>query len=256
MLLAELSLAREHGLNNPDHPLPNLLAVARILSAKPTEAEQIEDAITLAIGYLGGKDAKALLALMGFTDDTRGLRVRPRREKAAELIGHITYEGFRTRHERALLRAVAGHLSSLARERRMADKIKTASAMPEVSAPSLSSSDADPGATPKTDQEAAPDGQDDSTTTAAPHSTGRRRPPPPRWLRAILGACLIAGASLLVAVLSSGNIPRRCGPTGLQFISPVAVPENPENPPIYSYTPHANCPTNTAGHRTVSIGKV
>jgi hypothetical protein len=239
ILLAELGLAREHGLNNPNYPLPNLLAVARILSAKPTDAEQIEDAITQAIGCLGGDDAKALMALMGFTDDTRGRRVRPRREKAAELIGHITYEGFRTRHERALLRAVAGHLSSLARERRMADTIKTASATPEVSASSLRSSDADAGATPETDEEALPDGHDGSTETAPPHLAGRRRPPPPRRLLAALGACLVAGAALLVAVLSSGSItPRHCGPTGLQFISQVAVPDDPEKPSnLFVYAP-------------------
>ncbi len=225
VLRAELSLAREHGLDDPDHPLPNLLAVARILSAKPTDAEQIEDAITQAIGILGGDDAKALLALMGFTDDTRGLRVRPRREKAAELIGHITYEGFRTRHERALLRSVASHLSGLVRERRMADRItsaETASARIEVFTPSPTSANADASTTPQADQQAAPD--------------GRRSPKP--WRLLALGACLVIGAALLVAVLSPGNsIPRHCGSTGLQFVNTVSQDaEKPSN--LFVYAPH------------------
>ena len=187
VLSDELSLAREHGLNDPNHPLPSLLAVARVLSSKSTDPEKIEDAVTQAIGCLGGKDADALMALMGFTHDTRGLRVKPRREKAAELAGHITYEGFRTRRERALLPAVAGHLSGLVRERRMADRIasfETASdTQRSVSASMLTSSDNNATVIPTVEEEANGDQEESQVVMPSlvehhriPWSTSRLMP--------------------------------------------------------------------------------
>jgi hypothetical protein len=216
-LFDELKLARRHGLSNPSWPLPNLLFIARILSAERQDADKLKDAITKAIARLGGNDSEALMALMGFTDETRHLSVGERRKKATKLAGHQSREVFRTTTERSLLRSVATQLSVLVAEQRMADQREA-------------------------DQADRP--------PVTPPPAGIEQPAPPasgmgflnRWRAAsvALSVLVTAGLIMLIAALATrpnhGASARTCGSTTAQLFAPPASSESPSD--IYIYAPH------------------
>jgi hypothetical protein len=218
VLADELAVARQHGLKNPDHPLPHLLTVARLVSSKPTDAEKLEDALTKAIARLGGTDTEAIMALLGFTDDTRGLPVEHRRKKAAALAGQISPESFRRGKETALLQSAATHLSILA-ERQPDQDTAPANASGSPEAASVSPATSDGGATRAPSTPDANIGAEADAAWPAPAPQSAERRGSKRSLPAVLVVCLIAGTAILIAALASGNTAsRHCGPIPLEHI--------------------------------------
>jgi hypothetical protein len=122
---------RTRGISNPSKPLQDveaLLTVARVVSTEHDDEDKIIEALGNAVGRLGGTSAKAIEALLGLDEATRGHDVSSRREKAAEEYDYISAETFRTRYEPQLLMAVATHLFILLAEHRLAEPTASASA--------------------------------------------------------------------------------------------------------------------------------
>lgn len=97
--------------------VPAVTALARQLgpSGTTTDAVRIEKALKAGVERLGNSEyAEAAALLLGVAPRSRGLRVGERREKAAKVLGEMSSETFRTRHEKVLLEDLAGQLCSLA----------------------------------------------------------------------------------------------------------------------------------------------
>jgi hypothetical protein len=124
-LYQEIGIVRTRGFGNlveVASDLPGLRSVARVIGSGTDDAGKIEDAIRQAVQRLGSKGTSAIEALLGMTPTTRGEKVEPRRERAAKLYDHKSYELFRTRFEPSLLMFVATYLRVLTDERHLAKR--------------------------------------------------------------------------------------------------------------------------------------
>jgi hypothetical protein len=122
-LYREICLVRTHGMRNLTDvlsKLPGLLDVARLSGSGTDDADKIEDVLRRAVQRLGGMGTAAIEALFGTTRETRGLSVKERRERAAQLYDYKAYEFFRTRIEPSLLMFMATYLHFLADKQHLA----------------------------------------------------------------------------------------------------------------------------------------
>jgi hypothetical protein len=126
-LFEDVAKARSRGVGNREKPLtslPALLWAARIIGGDEPEIdddEKIEYALRLAVARIGGKSARAMEALLGLSQQTRGLSAGTRRKKAVEIFER-SHETFRVRFETPLLMAIATYLRVLVDERCLADR--------------------------------------------------------------------------------------------------------------------------------------
>lgn len=122
-LCREIRIVRTRGFGNLTEAasdLPGLCNVAGVIGSGTDEVGKIEDAVKQAVQRLGGTGTAAIKALLGATQETRGLGVKERRERAAALYDFKAYEVFRTRFEPSLLMFVATYLRVLVDEWRLA----------------------------------------------------------------------------------------------------------------------------------------
>lgn len=115
--------ARTRGAGHRDEPLTDfrsLLWCAGQASWASTDEEKIEDTLRRATARLGGQTGRAMEALFGLTEETRGRKIRPRRTVAAQLYDHKSYEAFRVHYEPQLLLATTTQISILIANRYLA----------------------------------------------------------------------------------------------------------------------------------------
>jgi hypothetical protein len=125
VLLAYVAEVRSRGIGNREKPLTGLDVLrwtARYICPDSNDEESDTEAIEYIIGRaasrLHGKSAKAVEALLGLSNETRGLSVGKRRQRAAEIL-EKSLGTFHVRYETHLLGAVAAHLQVLIAERRL-----------------------------------------------------------------------------------------------------------------------------------------
>gem|GEM_PF-3012104 len=125
-LVAELRVVREKGiLSLPSLDLPVLTDLAVNLSGgfSVDPAVAIERLLREAISRLGdGKHGHAATRLFGLTPNTRNLGPGDRRKQAADKLGTMTAETFRTRHQAGMVRDVAGQILEIVAEAAKVDQ--------------------------------------------------------------------------------------------------------------------------------------